>query len=235
MPEEVNRVITDHISDYLMVSEESGLINLKNEGIEAKNTFFVGNIMIETLIRTQEKWQQIETDFIEKDAKYFAVTFHRPENVDFKDNLKIIVDLLNQVSKTHKVIFPIHPRTKKQLTEFGFWSDLENNKQIIITEPLDYFTFLKSISKAACVITDSGGIQEETSFLNIPCITLRKNTERPVTTTNGTNKLCSINDSNLVEEIYKHIEKINNQPKTEIQYWDANVSERIYSVIKSIA
>lgn len=234
MPEEVNRVITDHISDYLMVSEESGLVNLKREGIDENKTVFVGNIMIETLIQTRNKWERIETDIVDTNSKYIVATFHRPENVDTLENLQIVVSLFEQLSGDNKIVFPIHPRTKKQLAEFNLWEKLSSNKQVIITEPLDYFTFLKLVSKANCVVTDSGGIQEETSFLNVPCVTLRKNTERPVTITNGTNKLCSIKDESLVIDIVNHIKTIQSQQPTAIKFWDDGVSSRICEVIKSI-
>ena len=234
MPEEINRIITDHISNYLMVSENSGLEHLKKEGIDDSKVFFVGNIMIETLIKTKAKWSSIalpaELNDLEDD-KYIVCTFHRPENVDFESQLKIVVDRLNLLSNWMKVVFPLHPRTKSRLETWGLLEQLENNKNIILLPPLGYFEFLKLVSKSRLVVTDSGGIQEETSFLNKACITIRKNTERPVTITEGTNILMDLHNEHLLEEINKHLDNLSSTVLEPIKYWDESVSDRIVEVI----
>ena len=189
MPEEINRVITDHVSDYLMVSEPSGLKNLKQEGFPDSRVIMIGNIMIECLIRTKKHWEAIKLGKgiqLFYDRKPVVATFHRPENVDNPVTLQRMIDILQGLSARHSVVFPVHPRTKSRLEQYKLMEQIENNANILLTEPLSYFEFLKLVSNARLVITDSGGVQEETSFLNIPCITFRKNTERPVTVELGT-------------------------------------------------
>lgn len=235
MPEEVNRVITDHVSNYLMVSEPSGVINLQNEGFEGDKIIFVGNIMIECLLNSKHHWEAI-TLTSDLDTFYqqkpIVATFHRPENVDERKNLEHIVDILFTLSFTQPVVFPIHPRTKSRMMQFGLLKQFENNKNILISEPLGYFEFLKLVSNAKLVITDSGGIQEETSYLNIPCVTFRKNTERPITITIGTNLLLDISEVDYNALIYQHIKKINSRTPLSIPLWDNNVSHRIVEFIK---
>jgi UDP-N-acetylglucosamine 2-epimerase (non-hydrolysing) len=235
MPEEINRIITDHISDVLFVSEQSGLVNLKKEGIPDNKVNFVGNIMIENLINTREFWEKLPSSYsaISKN-KYFLATFHRPENVDDKNSIQKIISIINNLAEEEIVLFPIHPRTKNKLIEYDYFNFLEKNKNIIITEPLGYFEFIKLVSEAFCVITDSGGIQEETSYLNIPCITFRNNTERPITIEIGTNVLLNINETNLQTKIYEHISKVTNSNGNLIPLWDNLVSARILDVIDKI-
>ena len=237
MPEEINRIITDHISDYLMVSEPSGIINLKKEGIADDKVLLVGNIMIECLLRTKEHWQniklrdEINNFYLQKPV---VATFHRPENVDVPDNLKRIVDVLKTFSKDQPVIFPIHPRTKAKLEENDLYLSLKSDENILLTDPLSYFEFLKLISNASLVITDSGGVQEETSFLNIPCVTFRKNTERPVTVEVGTNMMMSIWDNDFFEKISQHLQLQNHRNNVEIPLWDIEVSKRVVNFIKTV-
>ena len=162
-----------------------------------------------------------------------GATFHRPENVDNKDNLQRVTEVLTSFASKHPLIFPVHPRTQAKLRESGLWEKLQGQQQLLITEPLSYFEFLKLVSNAGLVITDSGGVQEETSFLNIPCVTFRKNTERPVTIEMGTNMLMSIHESNFLEIITKHQQHIEKRNAVEIPLWDENVSKRIVNFIKS--
>lgn len=237
MPEEINRVITDHISDYLMVSEQSGIDNLVHEGFNESKYSLVGNIMIESLLKTRTKWENSEIPesvaaFI--DRKPAVMTFHRPENVDFEDNLRKVVGIITKVAANYPVIFPIHPRTKARLKQFELLDLLEKNDNIILTEPLSYFSFLNIISKAGLVITDSGGIQEETSFLNIPCVTFRKNTERPITITLGTNILLNIWQDDFFEEIEKHVIDVNNRDHFHYPMWNENVSSRIVEFVGNV-
>lgn len=229
MPEEINRILTDVISDYLFVTEKSALINLKNEGIDKGKIFFVGNVMIDTLIKYLPKLKNdILNRFDTKEKKYCVVTFHRPSNVDNRNNLINLINLLNKVAKYIKVIFPIHPRTNKNINDFGLNNVLDEN--IILVEPLGYLDFIGLIKDSKFVLTDSGGIQEETTYLGIPCITLRNSTERPITVEIGTNYLVGEN----IDETWKYIELIfNNKHKTgEIpELWDGKAAERIVNII----
>lgn len=233
MPEEINRVETDHISNYLMVSEQSGLTNLQKEGINENKIFFVGNIMIETLLLTKNKWKNIQhskqiAQFVNE--KYAIATFHRPENVDSEKDFMKVFSIISELSTHLKIIFPLHPRTKKIMVKLNLLIQNVNTK-ILITEPLGYFSFINLISNSSVVITDSGGIQEESSFLNIPCVTFRNNTERPVTIASGTNLLMNVNEKNITKKIIKHISHIKNKPYSKIPLWDSKVSQRVKKVI----
>ena len=230
MPEEINRILTDSISDYLFVSEPDGLKNLSKEGVSQEKVFYVGNTMIDNLVHF--------TPIIDKSSvldefgltvnEYILVTFHRPSNVDKEENLKSVVELLNRLSVYKKVIFPIHPRTKKQLEETRLSQEL--NKNVIITNPLGYIDFISLVKNSALVITDSGGIQEETTFLGVPCITTRKTTERPITVEIGTNVLVG-EDFNKACEIAIDIMngKIKNGRIPEL--WDGKAAERIVEIL----
>ena len=231
MPEELNRVITDHVSDFLMVSERSGIDNLNREGIPEEKIHFVGNIMIECLLNTQEKWSKIQLPQLTNSTKKLCtVTFHRPENVDRQQPLERIIKVLLELSQEYQVVFPIHPRTNAQLEKYKLYEKL-NDGDIVKTGPMPYFDFLKLISTSDLVVTDSGGIQEETTFLNVPCVTLRNNTERPVTITQGTNQLLSISDNSVVKKIHDHRSAQEQSEKTSIELWDNQVSSRIAQVI----
>ena len=237
MPEEINRVITDHVSDYLMVSEPSGIKNLEREGFSGDKVLMVGNIMIECLLMTRSHWETIPLrqdilDFYDK--KPVVATFHRPENVDNPETLQRITTILKSFSQTQPVVFPVHPRTRSRLVQTGLLEKLENDPNILLTEPLSYFEFLRVVANARLVITDSGGVQEETSFLSIPCVTFRKNTERPVTVTMGTNILMSIQDEDFFGKIINHRQDIEHRSHTAIPLWDNQVSSRIVDFIKSV-
>ena len=235
MPEEINRVLTDHLSDHLMVTEPSGLQNLEKEGINASKIHFTGNIMIESLIKTRPAWGKMDVSAILKDEKpYLVATFHRPENVDDKKNMERTLSLLFKLSKDYNIIFPIHPRTRNRIRKFNLEGKLDTYFSIITTAPLDYFTFLKLVSGAVGVITDSGGIQEETTYLHIPCITIRNNTERPVTIAEGTNILASLMDDELNSKIRGHIEEVSRIKYRNIENWDDRVSNRIAAVINTV-
>jgi UDP-N-acetylglucosamine 2-epimerase (non-hydrolysing) len=235
MPEEINRIITDHISNFLMVSEPCGIVNLRKEGFDKHSYEFVGNIMIESLIRTRPKWEKIQLPLkIEKVMADHPVvmTFHRPENVDHELPLTRLVEIAQMVAKDSYVVFPLHPRTKAKLKHFALLESIINQGRIILTEPLGYFHFLKTISGASMVITDSGGIQEETSFLQIPCVTVRKNTERPITVSSGTNMMMDIYDNHFLSKIASHKIQLENQTYEPIPFWDDKVSCRIINFIK---
>jgi len=223
MPEEVNRILTDYITKYYFVTEESGINNLKNENI-TKNVYLVGNTMIDTqkkyLINAlNNKYNEILG--INK-KEYVLVTLHRPSNVDDLDKLKIILDDLEMLSKKIKLIYPIHPRTKNNLEKLGY---INTNSNIILNEPLGYLELTCLIANCKYVITDSGGLQEESTALNIPCFTLRDNTERPSTLieNNGTNQLISKLSDIVLKEC-----------KGNMKLWDGNASERICNIISNI-
>jgi len=181
MPEEINRLLTDSISDYLFVSEKSGLVNLKNEGISQNKVHFVGNVMIDSLIYYLPKAERssILRTYGLTSFKYLLVTLHRPSNVDSKDFLKDLMKLFENLSVERQILFPVHPRTKKNLIEAGYGNN--HNRNVILTEPIGYIDFLSLTKNAELIITDSGGIQEESTYLGVQCLTVRNITERPVT------------------------------------------------------
>ena len=226
MPEEINRIITDELADILFVTEPSGLKNLKKENKNGE-IIFVGNTMIDTMLTYEKNID--ETNIIKslgiKVKEYILVTIHRPSNVDSKKNLLELIKILKEVSKYYKIVFPIHPRTEKNIKIFNLKSDLKNIK-IINPGPLGYFEFQNLLKNCALILTDSGGIQEESTFRKVPCITLRKNTERPITIEQGTNTLSDLNSENIINliEDIRH----GNYKKGEIpQLWDGFSTKRI--------
>jgi UDP-N-acetylglucosamine 2-epimerase (non-hydrolysing) len=230
MPEEINRIITDVISDYLFVSEKSGLENLKNEGISSSKIFFTGNIMIDSLIYYLPK---IEQCTILKDMElipynYILATFHRPSNVDTEQNLNQLIDMLNNIAQNQKIVFPVHPRTMNNIIKYNINKKINSNIKII--EPIGYIEFLALSNKASLVITDSGGIQEETTYLGVQCITVRDNTERPVTVTIGTNQLIGT-DFKKVEKAAMNVLSGNKKNGQIPELWDGKVAERISEII----
>ena len=188
MPEEFNRVEVEKKSDFLFKTEESGNKNLLNEGISKEKIFFVGNVMIDSLLGNQARAQnsKILTDLDLHPREFALLTLHRPSNVDNRKNFMEILTALREIQKEIIIVFPVHPRSKKRLSEFGLNERLKEMPNFLVQEPLGYLDFLKLMSEAKLVLTDSGGIQEETTVLGIPCLTLRENTERPATVSQGT-------------------------------------------------
>ena len=230
MPEEINRIGTDALADILWTPSSDGDENLLKEGIPKEKIELVGNIMIDSLemMRGQIEQQDAFADYNLKEGEYGVITFHRPANVDNRDSLQALCHALIAISKRIPLIFPVHPRTRKNLEDFDLMKKLHAEKNIILSEPLNYIRFMSLVFNCRLVITDSGGIQEETTYLGIPCLTMRANTERPVTISQGTNRLCS-----LIELEEKATQLLTQDvigyelPK----YWDGNTAER---VIKSI-
>ena len=243
MPEELNRILTDSVADYLFVTEESGMQHLKNEGVADERVFFAGNVMIDSLVRYQEK---AKTTTILEDlglrasdsglstsdsglstSDYIVMTMHRPANVDTKEGLESILELIELSSKDTKIIFPIHPRTRAHMEKFGLADRLDQAKNLIMTEPLGYLEFIQLMSNATAILTDSGGIQEETTYLGVPCLTFRDSTERPITVTLGTNQLLSDLDPKktyaALQEILAGKVKKGSIPPL----WDGKAAERI--------
>ena len=230
MPEEINRILTDSIADILFVTEKSGLENLRNEGISEDKIHFVGNVMIDSLNKYLSKASN--SDLMEKlkiQANDFVlVTLHRPSNVDNIEQSEALIDLLNDVSNKMKIVFPIHPRTVKNWNDFGIIERLGFN--IVLTDPIGYLDFINLIKNAKLIITDSGGIQEESTFLGVQCITLRNSTERPVTVEVGTNQLLGndlIKAKKTALEILDGKIKHGNIP----ELWDGNAAKRIVKII----
>ncbi|HEX2688505.1 MAG TPA: UDP-N-acetylglucosamine 2-epimerase (non-hydrolyzing), partial [Kofleriaceae bacterium] len=191
MPEEINRIVTDSVSDLLLVSEPAGLDNLAREGVPAARVRYCGNVMIDSLVDQLPVARALEMParFGVRRGEYAIATLHRPSNVDVPDRLRDLTALLVRVSGELPVLFPVHPRTDKVLDELGLRNALALGGRVRLTPPLGYREFLGLLEAAQLVLTDSGGIQEETTYLGIPCVTLRANTERPVTVTQGTNTL----------------------------------------------
>ena len=231
MPEEVNRRATDHISDLLFTTEKSANINLRNEGIEDLKVHFVGNCMIDSLMKfipiskNMAPWKKY--GFSGKD--YILVTLHRPSNVDKLDSLAKYIDMLNQIGKDTPIIFPAHPRTKNNIISFN----LEISNSVKIIDPLSYIEFLGLLYNSRIVLTDSGGIQEESTSLQIPCVTLRNNTERPITIDEGTNILAGT-DPNAIISIVDNI--INGKIKkgSTPDFWDGKAAHRIANILKRL-
>ena len=200
MPEEKNRVIIDHISDLLFVTEQSGINNLLSEGIPNDKIFFVGNVMVDTLLSNIEiaKQSNVVSRLNIRKGEFILTTLHRPANSDDKESLEGILDALCEISRDRKIVWPIHPRTKLRMKEFGLWKKIEDESEIIVTGPLGYLDFIEVMANAYAVLTDSGGIQEETTILGVPCVTMRNNTERPVTIDQGTNVLAGTECQNIV-------------------------------------
>jgi UDP-N-acetylglucosamine 2-epimerase (non-hydrolysing) len=226
MPEEINRIVTDRLSDLLFTPSEDGDINLKYEGIPDEKIHRVGNVMIDSLIRLLPSATQCPNDGVPD--RYALVTLHRPSNVDDGATLKGILDALLEVNRDLDVVFPVHPRTRQRITEFGI-----NVERLQLLEPLPYIEFLALQCRAAVVITDSGGIQEETTYLGVPCLTVRNNTERPVTLTLGTNTIVGQDSKKLRSELSK-IVKGNAKRGTIPPLWDGHAGERVADVLRSL-
>lgn len=232
MPEEINRIITDRLSDYLFVTEPSGLKNLQNEGVSADKIFFTGNIMIDSLVSNLDKANssQILNNLSLEPNSYATVTVHRPSNVDNSATLAGLLKVLATVGEKMPVVFPCHPRTKKRIVEFGLLDKVPNGNVKII-EPLGYLDFLKLQSGSKIVLTDSGGVQEETTFLQIPCVTMRENTERPVTVDIGSNVLCGSDPERIIGAANELLS--GNGKKFSIpELWDGKTSNRIVDILK---
>lgn len=234
MPEEINRLLTDQVADLLFTPSEDGNVNLVKEGVSPDKIYLVGNVMIDTVTRflpqVSALWQnnQMRVGNIEvKPGKYVLVTLHRPSNVDDLEMLHSILNALLEISKEIPVIFPVHPRTRQKI---NMLQDVIPNPTLHLIEPLDYLDFLALQRYAVVVITDSGGIQEETTFLGVPCLTVRENTERPITVTKGTNTLMGRDMNKLINETYAIL---NGRGKRGVipSLWDGHASERIADAI----
>jgi UDP-N-acetylglucosamine 2-epimerase (non-hydrolysing) len=234
MPEEFNRLLTDELSDLFFVTEPSGLKHLLAEGKNKNAIHYVGNTMIDTMVAFEKDIDasDILSGLKIHDHKFVLVTMHRPATVDNKEEFEKLLSLLDHITEKYKAVFPIHPRTIKNAKEFNLFDRITSNLNLICTDPLDYFSFQKLIKECTFILTDSGGIQEESTFRKKPCLTLRPNTERPVTVDEGTNTLLPFNlelVKNHIAEIEQGFYKKGAIPKL----WDGNATQRILEVLAS--
>lgn len=234
MPEEINRILTDAISDYLFISEYEGLVNLTREGVSKEKMFHVGNCMIDSLLYYENKDKKTDLCDVYKvePQAFIIVTMHRPSNVDNEDGLLKIISILKKLAVSKKIIFPIHPRTANNIHKLGLKCELDAIENLIITEPLGYLEFIGLLKNSYCVLTDSGGIQEESTFLGIPCVTFRENTERPITCEIGTNFLMEeLNVAKTVAYV-QNLETIRGKSAHQIpMLWDGKAAERIVNIL----
>jgi UDP-N-acetylglucosamine 2-epimerase (non-hydrolysing) len=234
MPEEVNRIVTDRLCDILLTPSPDGDENLRKEGTPEERIFRVGNVMIDTLIdhlAAARKTDSLSKLGVQR-GHYAVVTLHRPSNVDDRDTLRGIIGALEEVQRELPVVFPAHPRTRKRLEEFGLAESVAGMKNFKLCEPLGYLDFLGLTSQARLVLTDSGGLQEETTALGIPCLTIRENTERPITVTEGTNTLVGVDPKKIVAEAKAALAGKGKGGRTPA-LWDGKASERIAQVFRS--
>lgn len=234
MPEEINRVLTDQVSEFLFVTEPSGLENLRREGVEEAKIRLVGNTMIDSLVHMFPIVNQ--SRIVEKlglaGEPYVVITIHRPSNVDSEGDLTRILDIVERVQGRVHAVWPVHPRTRARLRRFGLESRANSMANLVTTDPLDYVSFMKLVCGASAVITDSGGIQEETTYLRIPCITMRKNTERPVTVSVGTNLLAG-NDVALILDSMDRILAGEWKDGRVPELWDGKTAVRIAEILEN--
>ncbi len=242
MPEEINRLVTDAITDLYITTSEDASENLFSEGVPNEKVHMLGNLMIDSLVSHLEQASAIDLDLIGLNGghldldfgnsltKYGVMTFHRPSNVDDKKVLSVLVDQWIKTSETIPLIFPIHPRTKQMLVKFELLERLECSANMHLTGPLSYLEFLKLVNNSSLVITDSGGIQEETTYLKIPCLTVRPSTERPITIWEGSNQL--IRADEIFCRSVKSLEKSNFQDKVPA-LWEGKSAARIVSVLET--
>lgn len=234
MPEETNRVLTDRLSDLLFATEESAVQNLLSEGFEKERIFWVGNVMIDALIsHAQEAERSTILNRVNLAPQQYAlVTLHRPANVDTSEGMGRIWAILSEVEKRMRVLFPIHPRTGARIDEFGLGSAFRSLRNVTLCEPVGYLDFIRLMRDAKMVLTDSGGIQEETTALGIPCLTLRENTERPVTITEGTNLLTGTDPDRVLAAVIDILEGRGKRGKIPA-LWDGQAARRIVRILQS--
>jgi UDP-N-acetylglucosamine 2-epimerase (non-hydrolysing) len=232
MPEETNRLLTDAISQWLFVSESSGVANLRREGVPQERIFFVGNVMIDTLLafRARSEESPILDDLRLRNRDYAVLTLHRPANVDDPATFRGLMTALGRLQREVPIVFPVHPRTRKALGE----QTAAAMPKLLLTEPLGYLDFLKLLAHARLVLTDSGGIQEETTVLGVPCLTMRKNTERPITVEVGTNILVG-DDPERIASVGLHLLKSRPRPARIPDLWDGRAAERIVTILSNTA
>lgn len=232
MPEEINRILTDQLSDYLFTTDRAAGDNLVREGVDRSRIHFVGNVMIDTLLRHRGRaaQQSIVASLALEPRRYALCTLHRPSNVDTLRAASNTVDALEVVASVMPTVFPLHPRTKSRLQDFGLLERIDCRPNIRVTEPLGYLDFLCLMDQARFVLTDSGGIQEETTALGVPCVTFRESTERPITVKEGSNAVIGLAPAALAHELTQVLarpERVTARPAL----WDGRAAERIIAVL----
>lgn len=232
MPEEINRVLVDSISDMLFCTEQSGIDNLKREGINGDRTYMVGNLMIDTLLKNREKAQasQILTQLELSERGFAVLTLHRPSNVDDPEVFKRLVDAMETIQRDLPIVFPVHPRTRAKLAETELGKRVAAMGNVRMIDPLGYLDFLKLTASAKVVLTDSGGIQEETTILGVPCLTIRENTERPITCDMGSNQLVGT-DTQKIVAAFKALQSGQAKQPATPPLWDGKAAGRILNIM----
>jgi len=235
MPEEINRILTDSISDLLFCTEQGGVDNLLSEGVPAEKIHLVGNVMVDTLLKNRARAE--ESSILQhlglEPGGYAALTLHRPSNVDDPAIFGRILDALEEIQRDMPVLFPIHPRTRRNLELSGLGARVLAMRQLRLVEPMGYLDFLKLMAAARIVLTDSGGIQEETTILQVPCLTLRENTERPVTCQMGTNQLVGTRTDAILTAYRRAMTGRDTMSAQIPPLWDGKAAERIAEKLAS--
>ncbi|MBC8030878.1 MAG: UDP-N-acetylglucosamine 2-epimerase (non-hydrolyzing) [Pyrinomonadaceae bacterium] len=233
MPEEINRLLTDQIADLLLTPSDDADKNLLAEGIPPERIRLVGNVMIDSLLKHLPRANQatIRKDLRLKEKEYAVLTLHRPANVDNPDIFARILSALETIGQRLPIVFPVHPRTRRTISELGFAERVAESKNLRLIDPLGYLDFLQLYSGASLVLTDSGGIQEETTVLGIPCLTLRENTERPITVTLGTNKIVGTDPAKIVREAIAALDEKSKEPHRIPPLWDGHAAVRILDAL----
>jgi UDP-N-acetylglucosamine 2-epimerase (non-hydrolysing) len=237
MPEEINRLLTDQIADLLFTPSRDADANLRAEGIPEERIRFVGNVMIDSLHQNLERARQssVRNDLNVNGIDYAVMTLHRPSNVDFPDTFARILAALESITERLPVIFPVHPRTRKTIAELGLSERVRAMKNLRVIDPLGYLDFLNLYSGSRLVLTDSGGIQEETTALGIPCLTLRENTERPITVELGTNVVVGTDPEKIINAAAAALSGAGKKIAQQPPLWDGHTSERILDVLEEVS
>ena len=237
MPEEINRLLTDQIADLLFTPSRDADANLRAEGISEERIRFVGNVMIDSLHQNLERARQssVRADLGVGDTDYAVMTLHRPSNVDFPETFARILQALESITQTMPVVFPVHPRTRKTIAELGLSERVRAMKNLRVIDPLGYLDFLSLYSGSRLVLTDSGGIQEETTALGIPCLTLRENTERPITVELGTNVVVGTDPEKIVNAAAAALNGAGKKIARQPPLWDGHTAERILDVLEEVS
>ena len=236
MPEEINRIVTDQLADLLFTPSRDGDENLRREGVPEEKIRFVGNVMIDTLVcllpKAEERWPSLRERF--RLDRYLLATLHRPSNVDDPATLSEILSALGEIAREIPVVFPVHPRTRSRIEESGL---SPSSRNLLLLEPMGYLDFLSLEAHASLVLTDSGGVQEETTYLGVPCLTARPNTERPITVSLGTNRLVKSAKAELVPaalEALKEGRRSGGEGLRAFEYWDGRAADRIGNVFREV-
>ena len=231
MPEEINRLLTDQIADLLFTPSADADENLRAEGIPQERIRLVGNVMIDSLMTHLPRAKESKIKQGLKLNEFAVLTLHRPSNVDDPETLKRILESVEKIADRIPVVFPVHPRTRRMIAESEFADQFLDSKRLLLIDPLGYLDFLSLYSGARLVLTDSGGIQEETSFLGIPCLTLRENTERPITVTMGTNKVVGTDPETIIAAASDAL-NVDRKKAAAIPFWDGHTADRIVDALR---